>query len=108
MTTFFLQGDNSVTIQSSCKDEVLTISVNGRFDINVQADFRRSYESESAKEIVVDLKRATYVDSAALGMLLAMKEKLGSRVGRISITHCSEQVKKVLLLTKLDRFFNIS
>ncbi len=68
-------------VRTSSLGSCLTIHVEGRFDFNCHQQFRRAYEGAAAgsyTEYVVDLRGTEYIDSAALGMLLVLRESAGS------------------------------
>jgi anti-anti-sigma factor len=47
-------------------------------------------------KFVVDLTRASYLDSSALGMLLLLREHVGGHPGSVRIAGSSEEVRRVL------------
>lgn len=99
-----------MTITSTMSDDKksLTIEVEGRFDFNALQDFRKAYESHGkADAYVIDLAKADYLDSSALGMLLALRDFAGGDDAQIKITNAVPDVKKILIITKLDELFSI-
>lgn len=81
-----------------------TISILGRFDFDCHQAFRRAYEQIlPSDDIAVDLSQTEYLDSAALGMLLILKEHAGNR--RIRIRACRAPVKRILEIANFDRIF---
>ncbi len=87
----------------------LVISVAGRFDFNSLQSFRKAYEEvdHKPKLYVVDLKQADFLDSSALGMLLALKDHAGDINAKIKIIHCNPDVKRILEITKLTELFDV-
>ncbi|MEL6184454.1 MAG: STAS domain-containing protein, partial [Myxococcota bacterium] len=60
-----------MTIHTDRKDNEVTIAISGRFDFNAHREFREAVKAVSdGARCVVDLEKATYLDSSALGMLL--------------------------------------
>lgn len=55
----------------------------------------------------VDLKAVPYIDSAALGMLLLLRERLESRKCAIALRGGGPQVKEVFRVAKLGKWFKI-
>jgi len=90
--------------------KILTINVQGRFDFSALQVFRSSYESVTVKpqSYIVDMKECDYIDSSALGMLLALRDYAGGDEAQIKIVHCANDVRKILLITKLDELFDVS
>ncbi|MBI2791107.1 MAG: STAS domain-containing protein [Gammaproteobacteria bacterium] len=87
----------------------LTISVQGRFDFSSLQLFRNAYENQEGhpKAYTVDLKESDYLDSSALGMLLALRDHAGGDSSNIRIVNCNPDVKKILVITKLDELFTV-
>lgn len=86
----------------------LTISVDGRFDFSAHQEFREAYEhSSEVGTYIVDLGRATYLDSSALGMLLLLRDHAGGDNSQICIMNCNEDVKKILTISNFEQLFTI-
>jgi anti-anti-sigma factor len=88
----------------------IVIHVAGRFDFSQQRAFRDAYREVSDRQIdyVVDLKATSYVDSAALGMLLLLREHAGGDKARVGIQGCSPDVRRVLDIANFGRLFKLS
>ena len=82
----------SIQASMSTDSQVLTISVNGRFDFSAHQDFRNAYERGglTPRQYVVDLQDTDYIDSSALGMLLLLKG--------IYVLYAFSPIKIVLLM----------
>jgi anti-anti-sigma factor len=85
----------------------LNVYVEGRFDFNCHQEFRRAYESATGTfvEYVVDLKATEYIDSAALGMLLVLRESVGA--AKVRIANSRPAVRKILQIANFDSLFAI-
>jgi anti-anti-sigma factor len=99
----------SITSDLSDNGETLTINVQGRFDFSALQLFRSSYEkvNPKPKKFIIDLKDSDYLDSSALGMLLALRDYGGGDNADISIVNCNADIKKILVITKLDELFSV-
>lgn len=99
----------SITAAVSNDGQDLVISVSGRFDFNSLQGFRKAYENSAIKPktYIVDLKDSDYLDSSALGMLLALRDHGAEEGAKIKIINCNPDVKKILVITKLDELFTI-
>jgi HptB-dependent secretion and biofilm anti anti-sigma factor len=94
------------TIKQS--DTCTTIKVVGRFDFACHAAFREAYASAAdGSDFIVDMADASYMDSAALGMLLLLREHVQQRGGHVSITNCKGQTYDVLQIANFHRLFKI-
>lgn len=100
----------SITSDLSEDGKTLTIAVKGRFDFSSLQLFRNSYEKVEPKPntFIVDLKESDYLDSSALGMLLQLRDYGGGDNANVSIVNCNPDVKKILVITKLDELFQVA
>lgn len=98
-----------MSISSSVSQETLNIQVEGRFDFSALQAFRDTYEKLQPvpKRYVIDLAKADYLDSSALGMLLALRDHAGGDNADITIKNAIPDVRKILVITKLDELFNL-
>lgn len=98
-------------IVSATSDEgkTLTITIQGRFDFSALQVFRSTYENLALKpeKYIINMKECEYLDSSALGMLLGLRDYAGGDQAQISITECANDVKKIMLITKLDELFDL-
>lgn len=94
----------------SSDGSLLTITVQGRFDFSALQGFRSAYEKVQPRpgKFIIDLKDSEYLDSSALGMLLALRDYSGGENADISVINCNPDVKKILVITKLDELFTVS
>ncbi|MEO1231564.1 MAG: STAS domain-containing protein [Myxococcota bacterium] len=94
-----------MTIHTDRKDNEVTIAISGRFDFNAHREFREAVKAVSdGARCVVDLEKATYLDSSALGMLLLLKDASKD----VRIIKCSDEVRKVLEIANFHRLFDVS
>ena len=95
------------SVRASAFGSTLNVYVEGRFDFNCHQEFRRSYENAPGAfiEYVVDLKATEYIDSAALGMLLVLRESVGA--AKVRITNSRPAVRKILQIANFDSLFAI-
>lgn len=100
-----------MSIHSTTSDDgsVLTIHVKGRFDFSSLHLFRNAYEKVEVtpQHYIIDLEDSDYLDSSALGMLLALRDYAGGDQSDIRISNCNSDVRKILVITKLDELFNV-
>ncbi|QKG66244.1 STAS domain-containing protein [Pseudomonas sp. B14-6] len=100
----------SVVTDVSPDGKKLTISIEGRFDFGRHQEFRESYEKLEKKpeSVVVDLRRATYLDSSALGMLLLLRDHAGGDSSDIRVVNSNSDVRKILAISNFDKLFDIT
>lgn len=99
----------SITAQPSTDGQELTIVIDGRFSFGAHQEFRNAYErvNVTPQRYVIDLGKATYLDSSALGMLLLMRDHAGGDSARITLRNCSPDVRKVLAISNFEQLFRI-
>ena len=104
-------GINSTQVKTNISNngETCTIAVSGSFDFNLVKQFRNAYSKISPVpgKIIIDLRNAETVDSAALGMLINMKKFLGKDDGDIQIQNCNSTIKRILSIARFDMLFSI-
>ena len=70
-------------------DNLVTLRPQGRFDFNCFRDFRSTYEAALAQDgvkcVVVDLQQVQYIDSAALGILLLLRDKAAAQGAKVEL-----------------------
>ena len=100
----------SVVTEVSPDGQTLTISIKGRFDFGRHQEFRESYEKLEKKpeSDVVDLRKATYLDSSALGMLLLLRDHAGGDSSDIRVVNSNSDVRKILAISNFDKLFDIT
>ncbi len=100
----------AITSQKSDDGKNLVINVHDRFDFSKHKEFRDAYSAEKAAGItyVVDLSQTEYMDSAALGMLLVLKEFADEHNGNVVLQHPSDNIMKILNVANFDALFRIN
>ena len=98
-----------VTSRISGDRKQLKILVEGRFDFASHDAFRDAYTKVEPlpREITIDLHKAEYMDSAALGMLLMLRERAGGDQARIHIEGAGPTVRDILRVARFDQLFQI-
>lgn len=99
----------TITSSTAQDGKELNIRVQGRFDFSALQQFRNSYEkiNPKPKSYLIDLKDSDYLDSSALGMLLALRDYAGGDAADIRIQNANPDIKKILVITKLDELFKV-
>jgi len=95
------------TAKNNTKDVVITVS--DRFDFSQYKVFRDSYCdcNLAGTEFRLDLSRANYMDSSALGMLLLLKEHADKIKGKIVIERPNDSINKILEIAQFHHLMEI-
>lgn len=93
-----------VEAQSINNDEEMVISVRGHFDFTIANDFRNCYRNTPPKKkYIIDLAGVEFVDSAAIGMLLLLREYTHNHA-IIRLVNYKPAIKKILEISHIERF----
>ena len=63
--------------------------------------------SEGANHLVIDLKNVNRIDSSGLSVFIAAYNSLKTNEGVMELIHVNENIKKLLVLTRFDRYVSI-
>jgi anti-anti-sigma factor len=87
----------------------LKIKINGRFDFSVHKSFRESYSDldPTRTKFTIDLSEATYMDSAALGMLLVLRERAGGSKADITLIGYNKSIGQILAISRFEQLFKM-
>lgn len=82
-----------------------------RFDFNSFRDFRTAYEqaldSPEVRRLIVDMDGVHYIDSAALGILLLLRDRASSLNKQVELHNLQGTAKDVLEIANFQRIFTI-
>ncbi len=85
--------------------------MSGRFEFAAHREFRDAYTpalaNDQVKDIQLHMSQIDYIDSAALGMLLIIREKSNLARKSISLSSPSAAVKQVLEIANFEKLFTI-
>ncbi|GLS27348.1 STAS domain-containing protein [Marinibactrum halimedae] len=101
----------TLSSQMNEASKVCRISLSERFDFHCVREFREAYEAvkdQGVKHFDVDFSKTGFIDSSALGMLVNMERYYKEFGVSIELSNCNEQVKKILLIARFDKKFDIS
>ena len=81
---------------------VHVVRVSGDFDIAACERFRAASDREGSEMVVVDLRGTTFLDSSALGELIALEKRVGRRQARLAILRPEGKADLIFQLTGID------
>lgn len=98
-----------VTSNVSADGKVMTINIGERFDFSCHEWFRDAYTSANLVEtkFVINFSQTEYLDSAALGMLLVLRERAGGDKADITLEACNPSVQQIMDITRFEQLFKI-
>ncbi|HKU66258.1 MAG TPA: STAS domain-containing protein [Candidatus Baltobacteraceae bacterium] len=88
---------------------MVMVELSGDVDIAVKEDLRERLDAaaEQSDTVDIDLSKVQYADSTALGLIIALRNRLRERGGTVRLVAPSERVRKLLGYAGLDRAFEI-
>ena len=101
----------SYQIESSSNDKIEVVidekMLSVQFDAETLNSDLNAFIEKGVIECVINLKSVEFVDSSGLGILISMLTKFRNRGGEVYLTNISEQVQKLLIITKLNSIFEV-
>lgn len=82
--------------------------IKGKFTFTDNVSFRAMLDmldKEKITSVVLDFSETTFVDSAALGMLLLMREEAKKRDIAVSLANANGQPQKMFVLSRFEELF---
>ncbi len=86
------------------------VSVSGEIDLFTTPEFKEEVAralSSGAETFVIDLTRATFMDSSSLGVLIGAHRRMTRRGGRLLVACDQPAILKILRVTGLDGVFDV-
>jgi anti-anti-sigma factor len=98
----------SISITVNDVKDIATITIVGSFDFSLFNEFRAGYSdlTKPYKTYVVDMSMVEYLDSAALGMLLSMRNAI-TPDSNIQLSGANAFIKNILMISRFDKRFDI-
>lgn len=97
-------------VQLTKTEQLTTIHLQGRFDYGARLDFDRAVQESlglQAPQIQLDMKAVEYMDSAALGMLLLLRDKATGLGKTVCLAETQGFVKKILEVANFHKLFQM-
>lgn len=99
----------TLSIQSDPQANVLRME--GTFTFDAHAEFKTAslglLEARGGHDVILDLARVTYMDSAALGMLLLLRERADAKGVKVVLHQPSPTVLNILRVVQFGKLFEI-
>ena len=81
------------------------VTVSGEIDIATAGQLRGQLAGPagSGQQVIIDFSRVSFIDAAGIGVLAAAAARAAARGGSLQLAAAGRQVRRVLVLTGLDR-----
>lgn len=92
-------------------DKVLLLSLEGDLigggDTDALLERVKFHVEKGVIKCIVDISDVRYINSSGIGLLITILTKVRNKEGELILINPSEQVKKLLIITKLNAIFSI-
>ncbi len=91
-------------------NDTAVITLQGELDVNNVDNLKSAIEAELQEgtgKILVDLKNVSYMDSAALGVLVSGLKRARLANAQFKLANVTGNVENIFKLTRLTKFFEI-
>ena len=91
-------------------DGVASVAVAGEVDLHTAPALKQALSEsidQGGRHVLVDLSRATFIDSTTLGVLMGAVKRLRPAGGELAIACNDPNIRKIFEITLLDRIFEI-
>src|SRR5437660_3012580 len=92
------------------KDRPNVLPLEGEIDLHVSPNLTAALNrmiDKKPKQLVVDLSRVTYIDSAGLAALIEGMQKIEAYGGKFALAGLQETVRSIFEIARLDQIFRI-
>jgi anti-sigma B factor antagonist len=92
------------------KDRPNVLPLEGEIDLHVSPSVAAALNTmigKKTKQLVVDLSRVTYIDSAGLAALIQGMQSVEAYGGKFALAGLQETVRSIFEISRLDQVFRI-
>ena len=103
--------NRDIDITTAIHDETLVVAVAGELDIYTAPDLRvlvLDAVRGGRDAVVLDLRDTRFLDSTALGVIIAVMKELRLRGGRFVLVNDRRSISKTLSITGLDHLLPVT
>src|SRR6266436_8048494 len=90
------------------QDRANVLAIEGDIDLHISPAITEALDAMIKKKperIVIDLSRATYIDSAGVAALMLAKQEVEAYGGKFFLSGAQETIRLILETSRLDRIF---
>lgn len=92
------------------RNDVRVVNLSGSLDISLQASLKQDLLDKFPRtkpRIIFDLKDVSFIDSACLGVLVALTRQAREQNGEVAFIHLTDEVQAIIQITRLDKILHI-
>ncbi len=90
--------------------EIGVVTVGGELDLQAAPEVKQSLQraiDEGARQLVVDLSDATFIDSTTIGVMVGARKRLDERGGSMHVACTNQHILSVFEMAGLAEAFDI-
>lgn len=97
-----------MSVETQRDQDTLTVYLPETFNMTTYHDFNQAYQPHlaDARQFVLDFSLTHHLDSAALGLLLLLRQRVGDGK-RIKLINLSDSVESTLKIAQFQQLFDI-
>lgn len=93
------------------EEKRVTAGISGEIDHHNSALMRRKIDMELKEklpsEVVFDFEKVTFMDSSGIGLIIGRYKLMNNIGGKVIVKNASDQIKKVMKLSGIDKIARI-
>lgn len=96
-------------VSTQLNGDCLEIAIDGIFDIEIYHDFNNAYKGylDQANQYVINFANTDRIDSAALGLMLLLRQNAGAEKSQIRLINANDKVMKSLNTAQFAKLFTL-
>ncbi len=101
----------TVKLNTAADGTEAVVSISGRFDFSTHGEFRQVLDGLRAarfSKYTVDMGAVDDMDSAALGMLLLLRDAVGGEKTDVHLVRCRAEIREMLKMANFQDLFRIT
>ncbi|NLI59008.1 MAG: STAS domain-containing protein [Clostridium sp.] len=91
-------------------DDFVKVTLSGEVDIYTSQELKENLYrvvETNKKDLIIDCKELNYIDSTGLGIFVGALKKAKQYEKKITITNLKDNIKKLFIITGLDKIFEV-
>lgn len=100
-----------MTINVQVLGHAVRITIMGRFDFEVHRDFKGAYmpqlDKPAVREIEIEMSKVSFMDSAALGMLMLLHDRAKEAGKKVALLNASSEAARLMDIANFSKIFTI-
>lgn len=100
----------TVKFAAAADGKEAVVSISGRFDFSTHGEFRQVLDALRATKFAkytIDMGAVDDMDSAALGMLLLLRDTVGGDKAEVHLLRCRAEIREMLKMANFQDLFRI-